>query len=969
MNTNAPSTQTGDPTAVPALDGQPVAGRPGRQWRYVELLVEWGFGPQAQACDGNIAVTSDLGVLGVARPLPGDQATTMVGEYAWRSPVATGRRGVVIPVLYSDALRGGDRTIITVRSGGDGFSFLPTDLARGPLLLPEQGFFVCALSAVRSATPPSRGEDPAPEVLLSERMEAREGDAVVLGWGSNDGPCVYANAGAEPIALLAGRIQLPARSMAAHPDQGHDIVLAWRSPIAGMVRVTARVNHAAFSYSAGVEWSIVYDSKLGRDLHCTGRIEPGGSQAIPPDTDVHRLNKLSVEPGECVSLVLRSRSNHPCHVTSIGLTVIELGGAGRTWDLVRDVAGDLPSGNPHRDSLGNPEVWHFSTLARPTPHAVWNPPSLPILSEATSASAYQAELAGQKFKTIRATVRGRREQNWQGAMEALFGQLQWPPFPEVNVRPMVSVEVPCRHLTGLWEIGTWQILKLIARDKDCRYRIADPPFDPLGCETDRIILALDQLGMHRVARDGMSLWLENQQADGAPLLTWGAEKFHQIGGLNILWVMSEHYRLTGDKDWLRQELPRLVRAAQWILGRRRTTMKETLSQAEKDGIKAGTWSPYGLQPKITCGDGDPTGSRYYYLNDAFAYQSVKLLADIAGDVDAATAAELSAECAAWRQDIVRVLDESIRLSPVMKVRDGTCRRFIPQGFQDRGPLALAMPEGADIYSHCGPYSGDFTGTSAAIEAWIRSGLLSVEDPRVNGHFDIIEDLFLWDHPWFRKRRPDYNPEHDWFDFGWGYQSGWERLPEYYLVKDDVPNFLRSWLNRCAVDLNLGNWTFNEHTTFAPNDKSHGNAVFLSNFRNMLAMELGDTLWLARATPRAWLEQGQRIILRNAPTYFGRLTYQIVSDVDHGEINATVVMPARHTRPAGKAWRSDDDWYGVPGGPPRRLPGSVILRLRHPTGAPMKGVTVNGKPWTDFNKDKETITLKGLTGTVAVTAQY
>ncbi len=29
----------------------------------------------------------------------------------------------------------------------------------------------------------------------------------------------------------------------------------------------------------------------------------------------------------------------------------------------------------------------------------------------------------------------------------------------------------------------------------------------------------------------------------------------------------------------------------------------------------------------------------------------------------------------------------------------------------------------------------------------------------------------------------------------------------------------------------------------------------------------------------------------------------------------------------------------------------------------------GKPWTEFNKDKETITLKGLTGTVAVTAQY
>ena len=61
------------------------------------------------------------------------------------------------------------------------------------------------------------------------------------------------------------------------------------------------------------------------------------------------------------------------------------------------------------------------------------------------------------------------------------------------------------------------------------------------------------------------------------------------------------------------------------------------------------------------------------------------------------------------------------------------------------------------------------------------------------------------------------------------------------------------------------------------------------------------------------------------------------------------------------------------------------RLRHPTSAPIKSVTVNGpstdsghgpstgsgqgKEWKDFSKDKETIALKDLTGTVAVTAQY
>ena len=59
-------------------------------------------------------------------------------------------------------------------------------------------------------------------------------------------------------------------------------------------------------------------------------------------------------------------------------------------------------------------------------------------------------------------------------------------------------------------------------------------------------------------------------------------------------------------------------------------------------------------------------------------------------------------------------------------------------------------------------------------------------------------------------------------------------------------------------------------------------------------------------------------------------------------------------------------------PSRKAPKEVVLRFRHPNSAPIKGVAVDGKPWTEFNPGKETITLTGLTGltgTVAVTAQY
>lgn len=53
----------------------------------------------------------------------------------------------------------------------------------------------------------------------------------------------------------------------------------------------------------------------------------------------------------------------------------------------------------------------------------------------------------------------------------------------------------------------------------------------------------------------------------------------------------------------------------------------------------------------------------------------------------------------------------------------------------------------------------------------------------------------------------------------------------------------------------------------------------------------------------------------------------------------------------------------------KAPASVVLRLRHPKSTPLKSVTVNSKDWKDFNPEKETITLKGLSGAVTVTVKY
>ncbi len=225
------------------------------------------------------------------------------------------------------------------------------------------------------------------------------------------------------------------------------------------------------------------------------------------------------------------------------------------------------------------------------------------------------------------------------------------------------------------------------------------------------------------------------------------------------------------------------------------------------------------------------------------------------------------------------------------------------------------------------------------------GLLRPQDVRVQGHLDVLEDRMLLENSKVSGQR-GFDPQKDWFSrASWQYQCGLERHANIHLVADDVPNFIRSMLNQYAVDIVPGEYTFREHTTGGPPDKSFEESAWIERFRVMLVMEEGDSLWLARATPRAWLEQGKKIHVKNAPTHFGTVDYEIVSHADNGKITATVEMPSRN--------------------PPK----VVLLRFRHPKKTPIKSVTVNGKAWKDFDPAKEVIRLGGLKGTIKLEALY
>jgi hypothetical protein len=129
----------------------------------------------------------------------------------------------------------------------------------------------------------------------------------------------------------------------------------------------------------------------------------------------------------------------------------------------------------------------------------------------------------------------------------------------------------------------------------------------------------------------------------------------------------------------------------------------------------------------------------------------------------------------------------------------------------------------------------------------------------------------------------------------------------------------------------------------PNSAS--NAAFLETLRQLLVHETRSKsdapngLQLAPATPRAWLEPGKRIVVRKLPTDFGPLSYSLAAG--NATIRGTVDVPSRSP------------------------PAALSLRLRLPAGERIVSVSMNGRPFRRFDAASGTITLSGLSGTLAL----
>ncbi len=168
--------------------------------------------------------------------------------------------------------------------------------------------------------------------------------------------------------------------------------------------------------------------------------------------------------------------------------------------------------------------------------------------------------------------------------------------------------------------------------------------------------------------------------------------------------------------------------------------------------------------------------------------------------------------------------------------------------------------------------------------------------------------------------------------GYGYAYG---LLQHNLIRE----FLLFYYSHMAHIYTRGTWTATESGNA---DRSQPSAPYCSPAQLtipiltkwMLVFEdpFSSTLWLAKGVPRPWLEDGKTVIVKGAPTRWGTLSYKISSNLNKGRISIELDLPEQG------------------------FDAAINLRLRTLTKQKIQKININGKTWTNFKTEEETIML-------------
>lgn len=265
------------------------------------------------------------------------------------------------------------------------------------------------------------------------------------------------------------------------------------------------------------------------------------------------------------------------------------------------------------------------------------------------------------------------------------------------------------------------------------------------------------------------------------------------------------------------------------------------------------------------------------------------------------AAETQTHSTALRASVQDAFARASVRSPVVQLRDGTWNNYVPgDALTPRRMLDAWYPTDVD----CGP---------------LHLARLQAVDPR-----GWLATAMLHDHEdnlFFRQ-------------LGMANEPVYNQQATVYLLRGEPAPAIRAFYSMMACAFSHGQLTPLEHRWawgqyYMPPSTD---GAWFELYRNMLILEQsGDSLLMASATPRHWLQPGLSIRVQRAPTAFGEVSFEIHS-------------------------RNPREIHCVIHPPQRAFVAELKLRLRHPEKKPLKAVTVNGRAWKNFDPTQEWIVI-------------
>ncbi|MBZ5542683.1 MAG: hypothetical protein LAO07_03270 [Acidobacteriia bacterium] len=823
-----------------------------------------------------------------------------------------------------------DRTIVTVRSPSNPFSFAMDEIVRGDrIFVKDFGVLVTRAADPVTITEHRRALQEIGEKSVYDRVQDHPEQTLSGAW--NDMPIK------RPYYLILGleggrqRFELDATGdlWVNHPnfstkrpgkDNGHFLWPDGMSyhfglPASHFADRTIADGYLPIDITRWVEGDVVYEQEGFADL-LTGNLNSSPPmQADDPTVAILKFRFVNTSPDSYQAHLALSTSAREGH-----------DGENKPFETLR-VDGDRVSGNYQGSS-----VLRFLIDTRGAGR----------LENLSGGVTYEVELPGHAEHTLFVkvpfiTLTEAGDIDRLRALNPEREREEVGRFWRGRVATGSQIRTPEPWLNDFYKAHLIHLLINDEREVGAdRYmaRVGSFFYGAFGNESIMMISDLDRRGYWKEAERSLDLFLHYQGTVRLPGnfttqkgILYGAGGY-EMGDYNqhhgwILWGLAEHYWHTRNRAWMERAASHMVDACRWITDERKGTMK-----LDPQGRRV---PEYGLLPAGSLED--VTDFWYWLSTNAFTWWGLSNAAAALEDYGHPEGSALVKEAESYRQDILRAYREAAVRAPVVRLRDGTYVPDFPSNPYTRGRAhgwLRETLEGAIML----PIARLMDPTSREAE-WI---LKDYEDNR------YISDKFGYSIPVF---------DRFWFSRGgFSMQPNLLHGPLAYFYRDQIEHFLRAYFDPFASAYDPTLRMLCEHPLpelgyfVGDHYKTSDEAQSAYWLRLMFVAELDGALHLGRGLPRYWLRDGETIGIKDASTYFGKTTYEIRSKGKEGKIEMSLDPPSRNA------------------------PREIVVRFRHPESKPIRRVTVNGKGWQDFDAIKGDIRLRGTTtGHTEIVAEY